>query len=236
MINIIMLVHNKTYKRFQLTIQALDSLIAHTSAHYRLLIIDDYSSGETADMLDEYADIYSKKIHIAHSRITKLGPGLARNIGIKKADQWGRGDALYLCDNDCYFLPGWDERLLIAFEAAKSVGFMAVGGYCHPFQQRGKSYGTTHIGVIRELEALGLLSWLMDWSTWDQFGPFDSAVKVNGSEDWAMCQKIRKAGGRVGVLEPAVVINCGITSSDNSLCPGAKHLYDQDIPAGVILK
>ena len=232
MINIVMLVHNRP----RLTEQAIRSLIDHTTSRYRLMIVDDYSASETADMLDEYSDASGDTIHVAHSRITRLGPGLARNIGIKKSEQWGRGDALYLCDNDCYFLPEWDEKLLIAFDAARSVGFTALGGYCHPFQQRGTRYGTTQVGIVRELEALGLLSWLMDWSTWDRFGQFDNAVKVNGSEDWSYCQHIRKAGGRVGVLEPAVIINTGITSSDRKPCPGAATLLSQEIPMGVVLE
>lgn len=232
MINIVMLAHNRP----RLTEQAIASLIRNTTTKFRLMIVDDYSSSETADMLDEYSDASGDTIRVAHSRITRLGPGLARNIGIRKSEQWGRGEALYLIDNDTFHLPEWDEHLLIAFEAAKSVGFKILGGYCHPFQQRGKNYGTTQVGVVRELEALGLLSWLMDWSTWDSFGPFDAAVKVNGSEDWAMCQRIRKAGGKVGVLEPGVVINTGLTSSDGKPCPGAATLLNQEIPMGVLLE
>ena len=233
MINCVMLVHN----RHRLTLQAIESFIAHTTTRYRLMIVDDYSCAETADMLDEIASESHDTIRVAHSRIARLGPGLARNIGIKKAEQWGRGDALVLMDNDCVVLPQWDEKLLIAWEeVAKPNDFMALGGYCHPFQQRGASYGTSQVGIARELQALGLLSWLMDWSTWDQHGPFESAARINGSEDWAMSQKIRKAGGRVGVLDPAVVINCGVTSSDGKPCPGAELLYQQNIPAGVLLE
>jgi glycosyltransferase involved in cell wall biosynthesis len=228
MINVVMLAQNRP----RLTEQAITSFLRHTSVAFRLLIVDDYSASETADMLDEYAESYPQTICVVHSRIAKLGPGLARNIGIKKSEQWGRGDALYITDNDACFLPEWDTRLLEAWEEAHwDHNFMALGGYCHPFQQRGETFGS-----VRELEALGLLSWMMLWETWDRFGPFDSAVKVNGSEDWAMCQKIRKAGGRVGVLEPAVVINCGVTSSDGKPCPGAATLYSQDIPQGVLLE
>lgn len=229
MINCVMLVHN----RHRLTLQAIESFIAHTTTRYRLMIVDDYSCAETADMLDEIASESHDTIRVAHSRIARLGPGLARNIGIRKADAWGRGDALYLCDNDCYFLPGWDMQLLGAWAVAKKSGFMALGGYCHPFQQRGARYAD---GAVQEIEALGLLSWLMDWSTWDQHGAFDAAVKINGSEDWNYCQRIRKAGGRVGVLEPAVVVNCGVTSSDGKPCPGSELLYQQEIPAGVLLE
>lgn len=228
MINCVMLVSN----RHRLTLQAIESFIVHTTTHYRLMIVDDYSSSETADMLDEFASESHDTIRVAHSRIARLGPGLARNIGIKKAEQWGRGDALYLCDNDCYFLPDWDKQLLEAWELARyDDGFQALGGYCHPFQQRGKAFGP-----VRELEALGLLSWLMDWATWDALGTFDPAPKVNGSEDWNYCQRIRKAGGRVGVLEPAVVVNCGVTSSDGKPCPGAELLYQQNIPSGVLME
>ena len=227
MINVVMLAHNRP----RLTEQAIQSFLRHTSTAFRLLIVDDYSAAETADMLDEYAESHPQTIRVVHSRIAKLGPGLARNIGIKKSEQWGRGDALYLCDNDCYFTSAWDAALLFSFKLAQRHNFMAVGGYCHPFQQRGKEFGP-----VREIEALGLLSWLMDWSTWDALGQFDPAVKVNGSEDWNYSQRIRKAGGRVGVLEPAVVINCGVTSSDGKPCPGAATLYSQEIPLGVLLE
>lgn len=228
MINAVMLVHNRP----RLTEQAICSFFRHITVRYRLLIVDDYSGAETADMLDEYAEC-NTSVRVVHSRTARLGPGLARNIGIKKSDQWGRGDVLYLCDNDCYFLPGWDTRLLNAWNFAKTLNFWALGGYCHPFQQRGQSHVN---GLIRETEALGLLSWLMDWSTWDALGTFDPAVNVNGSEDWNYCQRIRKAGGRVGVIEPAVVINTGITSSDGKPCPGAGLLLGQAIPAGVVLE
>jgi len=233
MINAVMLAHNRP----RLTEQAITSFLRHTSTSYRLMIVDDYSAAETADMLDEYAESHSQTIRVVHSRIAKLGPGLARNIGIKKSEQWGRGDALYLCDNDCYFLPDWDRELMITWEKARTEGFMALGGYCHPFQHPIKTHHYLLRDVtVNEVEALGLLSWLMDWSTWDALGQFDSAVKVNGSEDWNYSQRIRRAGGRVGVLEPAVVINCGVTSSDGKPCPGAVTLYSQDIPQGVLLE
>lgn len=233
MINAVMLVHNRP----RLTEQAIRSFIDHTTSRYRLMIVDDYSASETADMLDEYAEAHSDSIRVAHSRIAKLGPGLARNIGIKKAEQWGRGDALYLCDNDCYFLPEWDRVLLNAYNDAYSLGFWAIGGYCHPFQQRGQAFGPGgNSGPIRELEALGLLSWLMDWETYDHFGTFEPATKINGSEDWEYSQRIRKAGGKVGVLEPAVVINTGATGSDGKPSPGAGLIYGQDIPAGVLIE
>jgi len=32
------------------------------------------------------------------------------------------------------------------------------------------------------------------------------------------------------------VVNCGVTSSDGKLCPGAAYLWEQEIPEGVIVE
>ncbi len=75
----------------------------------------------------------------------------------------------------------------------------------------------------------------MEWETWSKYGPFEPSPTINGSEDWAMSQKIRRDGGMVGVLAKPVIVNCGVTGSDGKLCPGAATLWDQEIPAGVVL-
>lgn len=214
--------------RPRLTQQALDSLVEHTTGDYRLTILDDHSAMETSELVDSYQ---SKSCQIIHSRYQTLGPGRARNIAIDKASKAGRGDLLYLCDNDCYFLPNWDAQLLAVWPLAQAAGFQALGGYAHPYQLPIKNHDE-----INELAALGLLSWLMEWRTWDTYGAFLPSVEVNGSEDWDYSQRIRKAGFKVGALAIPVVINCGITSSNGKLCPGASMLYEQKIPMGVIVE
>lgn len=219
--------------RPRLTRQALDSLVEHTIGDYRLTILDDQSAMETSELVDSYQ---SKSCQIIHSRYQTLGPGRARNIAIDKASKAGRGDLLYLCDNDCYFLPNWDAQLLAVWPLAQAAGFQALGGCCHPYQLAITQNKATAEHSVNELAALGLLSWLMTWETWDHYGPFDPSPTINGSEDWLMSQKIRKAGGKVGVVSPAVVLNCGVTSTDGKQCPGAKMLWEQTIPAGVIVE
>jgi GT2 family glycosyltransferase len=154
---------------------------------------------------------------------------------------FGRPGLLYTTDNDSFHLPGWDETLLRCWNAPERAQerFEALGLYAHPYQHRGRLISNPSAMAghsIAELEALGLFSWLMSWETWDQHGPFAPSPAVNGSEDWEYCQRIRKAGGKVGVVEPACVVNCGVTSSDGRPCPGAALLYDQAIPEGVVIE
>lgn len=233
-LTIIMLAHNRP----RLTRQAIDSLLANTRSSFRLVVVDDCSMPDMSRWLDDYQ---SDNCRVLHSRFERMGPGKARNIGIRKASEWGRGEWLYTCDNDSWHRPGWDEvlheqwnRVRIRFK-----GPLALGGYCHPFQQRGAflSHPEATAGYsVRELEALGLLSWLMEWQTWDELGPFAHSPDINGSEDWDMSQRLRKLGGKVAVVEPAVVVNCGLTGSNGRLSLGGQHIYSQQIPEGVVVE
>jgi glycosyltransferase involved in cell wall biosynthesis len=233
-LSIVMLVHNRP----RLTRQALESLARNTRGPHHVLIVDDGSGDETRALCCAYAQCNTWDLIV---NVSAVGPGAARNQGIRQlAQRYDRG-LLYSADNDCWFGPGWDETLLKCWNAPERAQerFEALGAYAHPFQRRGRlisNPGAMAGHSIAELEALGLFSWLMVWETFDKYGPFAASPTVNGSEDWAFCQKIRAGGGRVGVVEPALVINCGIVSSDGKPCPGAALLYDQNIPSGVILE
>lgn len=225
MLNICMLVKDRP----KLTEQALYSLYETVGDSCHVVIVDDGSQLETKKICCYYCQIYGWDLIV--NRIS-IGPGAARNQSIKSIQhKWEIDkDLIYLCDNDCYFLSGWDEALLEAWPIAKEMGFKALGGYAHAYQQP----ISTKNG-INELAALGLLSWLMDWDTWEKYGPFDPSPDINGSEDWLMSQKIRRDGFKVGALAEPMIINCGATSSNGKPCPGASTLYEQKIPPGVLI-
>lgn len=233
MLSIVMLVHNRP----RLTRQVLESLERNTRTPFNLTVVDDKSEWETQKI------VLQCPLHpLAIRPERRMGPGAARNWGIEWSERaYGRPGLLYLCDNDCFFKPGWDQALLACWNAPERAQerFLALGAYAHPFQQRGALISNPDAMAghsIAPLEALGLFSWLMEWGAWEKYGPFLPSAEVNGSEDWEYCQRIRRDGGKVGVIEPALVVNCGITSSDGRLCPGAAHLWGQDIPEGVIVE
>jgi hypothetical protein len=214
-VNVVMLCCN----RHMLTHQALRTLRRNTPAElFNLTIVDDQSA--IPPMLKE-GDAYLKIENSKH--IT----GQARNLSVYWSEKvFGRGDYLYLSDNDVYFMPGWLDRLVSTFNHEEHVGFKLMGGWNHQYMQPKtgimKSAGGEGGYQIAEHDAVTGASQLMRWETWDKYGPLDAhAQGVCQGEDWQFCQKIIKDGGRVGSIYPRVVFNCGLTNSYGAPSVGA---------------
>jgi hypothetical protein len=164
-----------------------------------------------------------------------VGTGRARNHVIHSSEnRFGRGDYLYLSDDDVYFLrPDWLKTLIEAYEWMKEHhGYRVVGAYNHPFNQP-----VTHCEKGYECYAVATQSMLMDWSVWDQFGPFCNtpAGKVCQSEDVDFSNRIRAAGYKVGVISPALLVNTGITNSFGEKIVGWE-MVKAEAPEGIIVE
>ena len=237
MTNITMLVHD----RWEITDQTIKTLWCNTN-EYTLTVIDDASLVLTRDMLREWKDVSFPEMHLVRNEQTN-GTGNARNQSVLESEQrFGRGDYLYLTDNDCYFLPNWLDNLIEAYEHAHKLGFRVLGAYNHPYNAQAIRAYPTRLTLdprqfeLRENYALGgMMSYLMTWSTWDQFGPFVSTPPgaVRQSEDFEICQRIRNAGYKVGCIYPHLVINTGRTDSFGQQAVGAECV--PDIP-GILIQ
>lgn len=227
MLSVVMLVRD----RMRLTQQALRSLVLHTQEQIEITVVDDASQPETQQWLREWCSFNrAQLIRNEESR----GTGWARNQGIAAArEKFGTDNLLYLSDNDTYFLPKWDEVVLDARRTYST--YKIIGGGCHPFLQPTRTEplrNTGHWMISRD--AVSGYSWLLDWETWDRFGPLDShALGVRQSEDWAMCQKVRQAGYAVGSVVPEVVVHVGLTDTFGEHPPGWE-LIDKNRVEGVI--
>ena len=218
-----MLVHNRP----KLTKQAL-STIGHLDD---LLILDDCSNEETKLVLQEFGvNVYA----LGESR----GTGYARNKVIEMSEKiFGRGEYLYLSDNDVKFHPNWLETMIECYEAAWEHGFRVLGAYNHPYHQPIGAFRVSDKNAVHEVYALALQSMLMRWEVWDKYGPFDITPvgRVRMSEDVAFTNKLREDGGRVGVVSPALLVNTGIRDSFGELIPGWE-IVQQQAPLGVIIE
>lgn len=236
MLNIVLLVKDRP----RLTRQALESIKDNTQERsYTLTVVDDQSRADTAKMMEDWLRAQGAFAGLYLRSKEAMGPGVARNWGIEWSQKvFKRTGLLYTTDNDSYHLPGWDKVLLEVWNSPlrRSEGFEAIGGYGHSYQRPISQIQATAGHSLNELAALGLFSWLMEWETYDKYGPFEPSTTINGSEDWDYSQRIRKAGGKVGAVTPALVVNCGVISSDGKPCPGAVTLWEQEIPPGVILE
>lgn len=165
------------------------------------------------------------------------GTGAARNAVIQSA-QWHRGEWLYLSDDDvCWLRPDWLSVLIAAYEEAWVHGYKVLGAYNHPYHQPVSHIKVAEAVGVYEVQALALQSMLMRWEVWDAYGPFKETPPgaVCQGEDCDFGEKIRADGGKLGVVFPPLLVNCGITNSFGQPIPGA-DLVKAEAPKGIIVE
>jgi hypothetical protein len=213
--------------RVALTYQALDSLYTNTPTdQFNLTLIDDAS-------MKPVRMSYWRKTNFCILRIERSRgiTGQARNLGVYWAEQyWGKGDFLYLSDNDVYFTAGWLEKLTSTLQfLERSDKLKLLGGGTHPFHGANTVWrygnalpsGGRYDCQVKLHDAVAGYSHLMRWETWDAYGPHDAhAPGTSQSEDFKFCQDIIKAGGMVGSVWPEVVYNTGLTKTDGTPAVG----------------
>lgn len=221
--NIVMLTKN----RIKLLYQTLRTLYQNTpESLFTLTLVDDASTVPVMHTMNESGRLLREHSNAAVLRIenSKGITGQNRNLGVYWSEKYfGRGDYLYLSDNDLYFTPGWLKDIEVAFVG--SDPYQLVGGWNHPYMQpkpSAFSFNGDFKFAFRLHDAVTGSSSLMRWETWDKYGPHDAhAPGVCQSEDYAFCQKIIKDGGMVGSIYPRVLFNCGVTNSMGQPAPGA---------------
>lgn len=221
------------------------------------------SIGDISGMtLSIYGDDPAREVHLAVHEFMRnkegiytvvgksAGTGAARNSVINAAS-YHRGDYLYLSDDDVYFKrPDWLAILVAAYEAAWDEGYRVLGAYNHPYNgpidptaEREKwPYGRPWVKAGNGFEvypvyAVATQSMLMRWEVWDKYGPFCQTPvgAVCASEDIDFTNKIRADGYHLGVITPALLVNCGVTNSFGNKIPGWETVL-AEAPAGVIVE
>jgi glycosyltransferase involved in cell wall biosynthesis len=94
--------------------EAIESALAQSHSPLEVIVVDDGSTDETAEVLTRFGD------RIRTLRQRNRGPSAARNAGIAAA----RGDYLAFLDADDLWLPRKLERQLARFAADSSLGFV----------------------------------------------------------------------------------------------------------------
>ncbi len=222
MTSIVLLVKDRP----RLTEQTLRTLYEETPRdQFNLVIIDDGSWPETAQILARYSRRDNCEV-VTFLRSVGI-VGFLRNVGVWTSERFfGRGDYLYLSDNDIVFRDGWHNYLTGMY---RHGNVKVLGGYRHPFHGVNGEQGFSSWGKIEETDAVAGYSMLMSWDVWDKYGPFDQHAKgVCQSEDFAFCHKITQDGGKVGYSIVPQIYNCGITNSEGK--PAIGHEQFPRVP------
>ena len=190
--------------RFDLLGQTLTTFFLTVNTDYfnRLIIINDCSTFNEVDEVFTRPEFLVNPLIIINYNKEQLGVGGSKNKGVELATEYGRGDMLYMMDGDVFYMFGWLEKLIEAYEKNKDT-FKIIGGGIHPYLQPRRDEDTE---LLTSHDALSGWSWFLDYETWDKYGKLaDNSLGTGKSEDWEYCQRIRNDGYKVGCLKNQIV-------------------------------
>jgi glycosyltransferase involved in cell wall biosynthesis len=177
-----------TYNRSKLLRMAVDSVLAQTYPHIEVIVVDDGSTDDTAEVMAQYAG------RVTYLRQANEGVAAARNGGIRAAS----GDYVTCLDDDDLILPTKIERQVQVLASRPGVGLVHCRFY---FADEDGNY-LHKVGLLPEGEVLHKLVhsnfvWasapLIPRRCFDQVGLFDEEIP-SVVADWDMWLRIAQAG------------------------------------------
>lgn len=168
--------------------EAVQSVLGQTYPNFELIIVDDGSTDNTADVVHRFQDQRIRYIYQENR-----GLSAARNAGIQHSD----GEFLTFLDSDDLFFPDKLEVLLAELEQHPEVGFVA--GQAVLIDEHGNPLGEVFSTPLPD-DPARLLLWnplhvcsVMVRRLWiDRVGLFDERFRAY--EDWDMWLRLGRAG------------------------------------------
>lgn len=159
-----------TYNRQDLIMEAIQSVLGQVYGDFELIVVDNASSDNTLDRLQEIKDP-RVKVFIEPRR----GASFARNTGIKHA----RGQFLAFLDSDDLWLP---EKLTLQMDEIQSLprGSIVFSQYSEFFNDQ-KAVTRTLSGGPHNLSVITMLTRTEDFRS---IGSFDESLQVGEFLEW----------------------------------------------------
>ncbi len=209
-----------TYNRPRLLRQTIKTLLKNTSSQLDIAVVDNASTdGETQRYLEEL----QSQGTIKNFRFDTPQPlGLVRN----KSESMFDSDSEYIhfCDDDIYYEPNWDLRLIEVLEKCPEVGI--VGGLKHPHHQTIESKRISQEIVVYYVNNQPGYSLFIRREDFKKFGPFTvRELGLYGADDSYFCQMCQEQGYKVAAVFPPVIYHCGVISTNGLHTAGFEEIY-----------
>jgi glycosyltransferase involved in cell wall biosynthesis len=196
-----------TRNRARFLEKAMQSIVPQLTAEDELLIIDNASSDNTAEITKEFSD---KCPQIRVHREAALGIAFARNAAMRHAN----GDWLLFLDDDETASPQWLQAYRSFFERHVGGRIGAVGGGCIPEyesappawhnQERDRyDLGEEELVIPHEVPPPGAGNCAFSRIVTTELGGFSTDLKR--AEDTDMHQRMQKAGYEIWWLPEAPI-------------------------------
>jgi glycosyltransferase involved in cell wall biosynthesis len=167
---------------------AIESVLSQTLRPYEVIVVDDGSTDESRDILDEYAD--RVRVHFQKNK----GVGAARNKGAELAT----GDILAFLDADDYWSPDKLEKQVAELLTDPDMGLIHCGlRYVDENGNLGDEYLVGDAGevAIKLLQFKPVISGpggtsLIRKDVFVEVGGYDTNKDLHPSEDWDLSYRI----------------------------------------------
>ncbi len=193
-----------THNRENLVSRAVDSVLAQSFSDFELILVDDYSTDGTREVLERYRD--TSRVQLVFSD-RNLGASGARNLGLSKA----RGELITFQDSDDYWMPHKLKLQVEALDASPECGIC----YCGSLYYKDKNSYYIPDGIFKKLDG-DISSEILNGNTTstqtfvirkailDQVGIFDSTL--DPIEDWDLMIRVAQVTQFRFIPEPLVII------------------------------
>jgi len=184
-----------TYNRSKLLRVALESALAQTYPNIEVIVVDDGSTDDTAEVMAQYAG------RVTYIKQANQDAAAARNTGIRAAS----GEYLTFLDDDDLILPTKIERQVQVLASRPEVGLV----HCRFYHTNEDGNYLYKAGLLPEGEVLQKLVcsdfvWmgapLIRRHCFDQVGLFDEEIPSIAA-DWDMWLRVAQAGYRFACVQ-----------------------------------
>lgn len=179
-----------TYQHAQSLPACLDAVLAQSYPNIEVIIVDDGSTDNTAEVVKPYLD----RVRYVHQE--NAGSNPARNRGRREA----KGEYLIFCDADVIMKPQMIERMYQALQDNVNASYAYSGFWFGWKHFRGQAFDADRLRQLNFVHTTSLIR------TAD-FPGFDDAIKR--LQDWDVWLTMLKAG-KTGVLVPETLFKVGI--------------------------
>lgn len=192
--------------RYRLLKQTIASLRKNSYYNSEIIVVDcstDDNSLRFLKNLRKIAKVYTFKGVIGPWHSKQFGSYLASDL-----------EFIYFSDNDVYFLPKWDYLLVKGLRKFKDIiliggrGMRRQHGYFQP-RKLNKDY---EIGLENLQPGYSMMMRKKDWKKYGHFPDYDG-------DSWLGYQLRGSTKKNIGVIDPPVIIHCGLTSTFRSAEP-----------------
>lgn len=109
-----------SFNRAHIISETLDSVLKQTYQNWECIVVDDGSTDETLEIVNQYANSDARFFFFKRTADKSKGPSSCRNIGIEKA----QGDFIVFLDSDDLLAPNCFENRINFFSENKEADFL----------------------------------------------------------------------------------------------------------------